>query len=91
MGTTLSQPDLIQTNHICKDPIFKSGPNLRFQEDTHLQGNAIQSRINTELTKDEFLLWLSRLRTRKSVHQDLDPIPALAQGVKDPALPQVVV
>ena len=35
----------------------------------------------------EFPLWLSRLRTRQSVLEDVGLIPGLAQRVKDPALP----
>ena len=38
----------------------------------------------------EFLLWLSRLRTRYSGCEDAGSIPGLAQGVNDPAWPQAV-
>ena len=36
----------------------------------------------------EFLLWLSGLRTQHSVHEDLGSIPGLFQWVKDLRLPQ---
>ena len=36
----------------------------------------------------EFLLWLSRLKTRYGVHDDTGSIPGLTQWVKDLALPQ---
>ena len=35
----------------------------------------------------KFLLWLSRLRTQSSLHEDSDLIPGLAQWVKDLVLP----
>ena len=42
-------------------------------------------------SSQEFLLWLSRLRTRHSVCEDLGLSPGLAQWVnKDLALPQAV-
>ena len=40
---------------------------------------------------EEFLLWLSRLRTQRSVHEDAGLIPGLTQRVKDLALLQAVV
>ena len=39
----------------------------------------------------EFLLWLSRLRTRHSAHVNAGLIPGLTQWVKDLALPQDLV
>ena len=41
--------------------------------------------------KMEFPLWLSGLRTRHSVREDVGLIPGLAQWVKDSTLPQVPV
>ena len=40
--------------------------------------------------KGEFLLWLSGLRTRHSVHEDVGSVSSLTQWVKNPALPQAV-
>ena len=41
-------------------------------------------------SKEEFLLWLSRLGVQYSVHEVVDSIPVLTQWVKDPALPPAV-
>ena len=41
--------------------------------------------------KEEFLLWLSKLRTRHSVHKDAGLIPGLTQWVNDLVLPQAPV
>ena len=43
-------------------------------------------RIQAE--SQEFPLWISRLRTQHSLREDESLIPALAQWVKDPELPQ---
>ena len=39
----------------------------------------------------EFLLWLSGLKARNSVHEDAGSIPSLVQWVKDPVLLQAAV
>ena len=39
----------------------------------------------------EFPLWFSGLRTQWCLCEDAVLIPGLAQGIKDPALPQAVV
>ena len=39
----------------------------------------------------KFPLWLSGLRTQRSLHEELGSIPGLAHWVKDLALPQVAV
>ena len=39
----------------------------------------------------EFPSWLSRLRTQRSLCEDVGPTTGLAQWVKDPTLPQAVV
>ena len=41
--------------------------------------------------KSEFLLWLRRLRTHNSLHEDKGLIPGLIQWVKDLALPKAEV
>ena len=41
-----------------------------------------------KLRKGEFLLWLSRLRTRCYLSEDVGLIPGTSQWVKDLALPQ---
>ena len=39
----------------------------------------------------KFQLWLSRLKTQSSVHEDVGSIHVLAQWVKDLVFPQAVV
>ena len=36
----------------------------------------------------EFALWLNRLRSQHSIHEDMGSIPGLPHRVKDPMLPQ---
>ena len=43
-----------------------------------------------KISHQEFLFWLSGLRSQHSVHEDASSIPALAQWLQDPALLQGV-
>ena len=45
-------------------------------------------KLKKRIIGEEFLLWLSQLRTRHSVREDVGSVPGLAQCVKDPELPQ---
>ena len=40
--------------------------------------------------KEEFLLWLSGLRTMTSIHKDVSSLPGLTQWARPPALLQAV-
>ena len=51
---------------------------------------AIRTYIS-KITPEEFPLWLSGLKTPRSVRKDAGSIPGLAQWIKDPVLPQAVV
>ena len=44
-----------------------------------------------ENPKEEFPLWLSRLRILQSVLEDMGSSPGLTQWVSDPSLPQAAV
>ena len=39
--------------------------------------------MGTQKIFEEFLLWLSRLRTQHSIHEDMGSIPGLTQCDKD--------
>ena len=46
--------------------------------------------VNTKMSSQEFLLWLSGLGNPCNVCEDAGSIPDFAHWVKDPALPQAV-
>ena len=51
-------------------------------------GGRNQNTDSQDFCIQEIVLWVSRFRTRRSVHEDA---PGLAQWSKDPALPQASV
>ena len=50
-----------------------------------------QETVILKSSSSEFFLWLSRLRTRCCLHEDVSSNPGVDQWGKDPTLPQAVV